>query len=111
MSLGAQYLMIQRFTTVSYPSLFVSMYLFASNYTTKIHYLQRQVRKAIEFARKAHQGQVRRTGDPYLTHCLHTGKFLALLVPSTGKRVGIILASTVHECLASYSMLSDRHCI
>lgn len=85
--------------------------MFAANCATKILYLQRQVLKAIEFARKAHHGQVRRTGDPYLTHCLHTGKILALLVPSSGKRVGIILAITVHECLASYSSLSDCHCI
>lgn len=46
-----------------------------------------KVQKAIEFASTAHLGQFRRTGDPYITHCIHTGKILAALVPSTGERV------------------------
>jgi len=46
-----------------------------------------KVQKAIEFASTAHLGQFRRTGDPYVTHCIHTGKILAALVPSTGERV------------------------
>ncbi|THG13624.1 hypothetical protein TEA_024060 [Camellia sinensis var. sinensis] len=45
-----------------------------------------KVQKAIAFARKAHHGQLRKTGDPYLTHCIHTGKIIAILVPSNGKR-------------------------
>ncbi|XP_019195045.1 PREDICTED: uncharacterized protein LOC109188865 isoform X1 [Ipomoea nil] len=59
-----------------------------------------KVLKAIEFARKAHHGQVRRTGDPYLTHCLHTGKILALLVPSSGKRaVDTVVAGILHDVI------------
>lgn len=54
---------------------------------TKILNPWRQVQKAIAFARKAHHGQLRKTGDPYLTHCIHTGRILAVLVPSSGKRV------------------------
>lgn len=46
-----------------------------------------KVQKAIVFASTAHLGQFRRTGDPYVTHCIHTGKILAALVPSTGERV------------------------
>ncbi|MCI35748.1 guanosine-3'5'-bis(diphosphate) 3'-pyrophosphohydrolase-like, partial [Trifolium medium] len=46
-----------------------------------------KVQKAIDFARKAHRGQMRKTGDPYLSHCIHTGRILAGLVPSSGKRV------------------------
>lgn len=45
------------------------------------------MQKAIAFAKKAHHGQLRKTGDPYLTHCIHTGRILAMLVPSSGKRV------------------------
>lgn len=56
-------------------------------YDLKILNVSSQVQKAIAFARKAHQGQFRKTGDPYLTHCIHTAKILAVLVPSTGKRV------------------------
>lgn len=46
-----------------------------------------QVQKAIEFASKAHFGQLRKTGEPYVTHCIHTGKILAALVPTSGDRV------------------------
>ena len=45
------------------------------------------MQKAIAFARKSHDGQLRKTGEPYLTHCIHTGKILAALIPSAGKRV------------------------
>lgn len=49
------------------------------------------MQKAIAFAKKAHHGQLRRTGDPYLVHCIHTGRILAMLVPSSGQRVCIFL--------------------
>ncbi|KAL8135178.1 hypothetical protein AgCh_010008 [Apium graveolens] len=46
-----------------------------------------KVQKAVAFARRAHDSQFRKMGDPYLSHCIHTVKILAVLVPSTGKRV------------------------
>jgi len=45
------------------------------------------VHKALTFARKAHAGKMKKTGDPYLTHYIHIGKILAALVPSSGERV------------------------
>ncbi|MED6218088.1 hypothetical protein PIB30_023803 [Stylosanthes scabra] len=57
-----------------------------------------KVQKAIAFARKAHRGQFRKTGDPYLTHCIHTGRILAALVPSSGKRaVDTVVAGILHD--------------
>ncbi|KAG2409638.1 GTP diphosphokinase [Vigna angularis] len=57
-----------------------------------------KVQKAIAFARKAHHGQMRKTGDPYLTHCIHTGRILAALVPSSGKRaVDTVVAGILHD--------------
>ncbi|KAK4256183.1 hypothetical protein QN277_009081 [Acacia crassicarpa] len=57
-----------------------------------------KVQKAIAFARKAHHGQMRKTGDPYLTHCIHTGRILAALVPSSGKRaVETVVAGILHD--------------
>ncbi|XP_021684288.2 uncharacterized protein LOC110667680 isoform X2 [Hevea brasiliensis] len=57
-----------------------------------------KVQKAITFAKKAHHGQFRKTGDPYLTHCIHTGRILAMLVPSTGKRaVDTVVAGILHD--------------
>ncbi len=46
-----------------------------------------QVQKAIAYAREAHTGQMRKTGEPYITHCVHTARILAALVPAHGKRV------------------------
>ncbi|GFY83937.1 hypothetical protein Acr_03g0007110 [Actinidia rufa] len=57
-----------------------------------------KVQKAIAFARKAHHGQLRKTGDPYLTHCIHTGKIIAVLVPTSGKRaVDTVVAAILHD--------------
>ncbi|KAK4776715.1 hypothetical protein SAY86_005403 [Trapa natans] len=57
-----------------------------------------KVRKAITFAKKAHHGQLRKTGDPYLTHCIHTGRILAMLVPSSGRRaVDTVVAGILHD--------------
>ncbi|PON62440.1 RelA/SpoT family [Trema orientale] len=61
-----------------------------------------KVQKAIAFAKKAHHGQLRKTGDPYLTHCIHTGRILAMLVPSTGNRsplqaVETVVAGILHD--------------
>ncbi|KAL5555312.1 hypothetical protein UlMin_037548 [Ulmus minor] len=46
-----------------------------------------KVQKAIAFAKQAHHGQFCEMGDPYLTHCIHTRRILAMLVPSSGKRL------------------------
>lgn len=57
-----------------------------------------KVQKGIEFARKAHHGQFRKTGEPYLTHCIHTGRILAVLVPSSGQRaVDTLVAGILHD--------------
>ncbi|XP_073130114.1 uncharacterized protein [Henckelia pumila] len=59
---------------------------------------KRQVQKAIAFARKAHHGQMRKTGDPYLSHCIHTGKILAGLIPSDGNRaIDTVVAGILHD--------------
>ncbi|KAJ1702833.1 hypothetical protein LUZ63_002612 [Rhynchospora breviuscula] len=57
-----------------------------------------EVKKAVLFASSAHLGQFRKTGEPYVTHCIHTGKILAALVPSTGKRaVDTVIAGILHD--------------
>ncbi|GLJ10884.1 hypothetical protein SUGI_0137250 [Cryptomeria japonica] len=59
-----------------------------------------KVQKAVTFARKAHSGQTRKTGEPYLTHCIHTGKILAALVPSSGQRaVNTVVAGILHDVI------------
>lgn len=57
-----------------------------------------EVAKAISFAKEAHSGQMRMTGEPYLTHCIHTAKILAALVPETGKMaINTVVAGLLHD--------------
>ncbi|CAM6098581.1 unnamed protein product [Calypogeia fissa] len=57
-----------------------------------------EVQKAIAYAREAHMGQMRKTGEPYITHCIHTARILAALVPSKGKRaVQTVVAGILHD--------------
>lgn len=63
-------------------------------------FMDEKVRKAIEFAKRAHLGQMRKTGDPYLTHCIHTGRILAALIPSHGKRaIDTVVAGILHDVI------------
>ncbi|XP_071705962.1 uncharacterized protein [Rutidosis leptorrhynchoides] len=72
-----------------------------------------QVQKAVAFARKAHHGQLRKTGDPYLTHCINTAKILAALVPSTGKKaIDTVISGILHDvvddtCESLYSIETE----
>ncbi|KAL0304546.1 UNVERIFIED_CONTAM: putative GTP diphosphokinase RSH2, chloroplastic [Sesamum radiatum] len=57
-----------------------------------------KVQKAIAFARKAHHGQTRMTGDPYLSHCIHTAKILAVwLVPNGKRAIDTVVAGILHD--------------
>eukprot|EP00250_Pteridium_aquilinum_P020786 c24947_g1_i1 orf=2670-5117(+) len=59
-----------------------------------------EVVKALSFAKEAHAGQMRRTGEPYLTHCIHTAKILAALVPETGSRaINTVVAGLLHDVI------------
>lgn len=56
-----------------------------------------EVQRAVEYAAMAHCGQTRRTGDPYVTHCIHTARIAAALAPGTSKRVR--MEAHIHSCL------------
>lgn len=51
--------------------------------------------KAFYEAEKAHRGQVRASGDPYLTHCVETAMFLA----SIGSSKTVVAAGLLHDTL------------
>lgn len=51
------------------------------------------IKKAYQFAEKAHAGQIRASGEPYITHCLSVGIILAdLKVPPV-----VVAASLLHD--------------
>eukprot|EP00897_Mesotaenium_endlicherianum_P008878 jgi/Mesen1/8018/ME000426S07172 len=59
-----------------------------------------EVQAAVRFAREAHEGQMRKTGEHYVTHCIHTARILAALVPPKGKRaVDTVVAGVLHDVI------------
>ncbi len=65
----------------------------------KITYLssseQKEVLRAFEFAKKAHIGQTRRTGEPFINHGLQTAIFIADLKLDSPT----IVAAILHDCV------------
>jgi guanosine-3',5'-bis(diphosphate) 3'-pyrophosphohydrolase len=56
------------------------------------------VREAYEFAAKAHRGQVRRTGEPYLEHPLNAAMILAELHLDAETLAGALLHDVPEDC-------------
>jgi len=63
--------------------------------------------EAIAYAREAHTGLMRKTDEPYITHCVHTARILAALVPAHGKRVFFLSDSS--EILVVVCMVVRSH--
>ena len=59
------------------------------------------VRKAYEFSARAHQGQVRRSGEPYLRHPLAVAGVLSLLRTDVTAIVAALLHDTLEDTLAT----------
>lgn len=53
------------------------------------------VRRAFLFAEDAHQGQLRKSGEPYLQHCLH----VAYLLADLGVHPVVVAAGLLHDVL------------
>ncbi len=54
---------------------------------------EKLIREAYKFAKEAHEGQLRRSGEPYINHCLHAAKTLAM----TGMDATTIAAGLLHD--------------
>ena len=61
---------------------------------------QELIKKACDFAARAHEGQTRANGDPYFTHVFETGKNLAEL----GMDAETIAAGIMHDVLEDTSV-------
>src|SRR5687767_14586994 len=55
------------------------------------------IRKAYEFSEKAHQGQIRRSGEPYISHPLGVAGILADLKLDTSSIITGLLHDTVED--------------
>ena len=56
------------------------------------------VKDAYEFAKKAHDGQVRRSGEPFIEHPLETARFLAELKLDPSTLAAALLHDVVEDC-------------
>jgi len=54
---------------------------------------EKRLRDAYSFAEKAHEGQLRRSGEPYITHSLHVAKILSEI----GMDTTTIIAGLLHD--------------
>ncbi|MBE7534785.1 MAG: bifunctional (p)ppGpp synthetase/guanosine-3',5'-bis(diphosphate) 3'-pyrophosphohydrolase [Anaerolineales bacterium] len=65
---------------------------------------RRRIQRAYELAERAHRGQTRSSGEPYITHCIAVANILAdLHVPAT-----VIAAALLHDTVEDTSVtLSD----
>uniref|UniRef100_A0A0D6QVV6 GTP diphosphokinase n=1 Tax=Araucaria cunninghamii TaxID=56994 RepID=A0A0D6QVV6_ARACU len=63
--------------------------------------------KAFHHAEKAHRGQVRVSGDPYLKHCVETSVLLAMIGSSEIVVVAGLLHDTLDDTHTDYSQLFD----
>src|SRR3978361_2343350 len=61
------------------------------------------VRRAYQFAAQAHDGQTRKSGDPYVTHPLAVAQIIAELKLD----VGSICAGLLHDCVEDTSATVD----
>src|SRR5215210_3919539 len=56
------------------------------------------IRRAFDFARDAHEGQFRESGEPYITHPLAVAETLAELQLDTGTIVAALLHDVAEDC-------------
>ena len=66
------------------------------------------VEKAYEFALKAHEGQLRRSGEPYLDHPLETASIVADLQLDASSLAAALLHDVPEDCGVPLQEISDR---
>ena len=87
---------------------------FPKDFILLINYLQLNINKdensieflwnAYEYSKKAHEGQLRRSGEPYFTHCLAVGTKLA----EWNMDLDTIVAGLLHDTLEDTDSTSDE---
>ena len=69
---------------------------------------QKLVREALEFAENAHAGQVRKNGDPVITHPLHAAETIASLQLDASTIAGALLHDVQEDCGVSNAEILKR---
>ena len=66
---------------------------------------QREIERAYEIAKKAHEGQLRKSGDAYITHPVEVAKILATLGMDKATIIAALLHDTVEDTEYSLTQL------
>jgi (p)ppGpp synthase/HD superfamily hydrolase len=66
------------------------------------------IEKAISFAKKYHDGQMRQTGDPFYSHPLEVAYIVSDYLPKTNVIVASILHDVVEDTEVTVSMIVDN---
>ncbi len=66
------------------------------------------VARAFEFAEKAHDGQMRRSGDPYITHPVAAAEIVADLQQDANTLAATLLHDVVEECDVTVADLTEQ---
>ncbi|MFV1858261.1 MAG: bifunctional (p)ppGpp synthetase/guanosine-3',5'-bis(diphosphate) 3'-pyrophosphohydrolase [Anaerolineales bacterium] len=69
---------------------------------------EEQIRRAYEVARKAHKGQKRASGEPYINHCLAVATIMAELGAPTPTIVAALLHDTVEDTDLTLDDIDDE---
>lgn len=77
----------------------------------KISYIsfddQKTIQRAFEFAKKAHEGQKRKSGEPYITHCVATAEILAELKLDAPSIAAGLLHDTLEDTKTTETELKE----
>jgi GTP pyrophosphokinase len=63
------------------------------------------LRRAYEFSRSAHEGQLRSNGDPYISHCVEVARILAERRLDSTTLAAALMHDTVEDCAVGHEML------
>src|SRR5260370_5336148 len=69
---------------------------------------QQLIREALEFAIEQHAGQLRKNGDPVITHPLHAAETIASLQLDGATIAGALLHDVQEDCAVSNAEISKR---
>ena len=65
------------------------------------------IRRAHEFARQKHEGQFRKSGDPYFTHALNVGYILATIQAGPQTICAGLLHDVMEDCGVSFEEIAE----
>ncbi|MGC8741017.1 MAG: RelA/SpoT family protein [Candidatus Sumerlaeaceae bacterium] len=64
--------------------------------------------RAYKFAESAHEGQLRASGEPYITHCVETARILSTLLRDPTTLAAGLLHDTVEDCGVTLDQLAHE---